>query len=150
MEQHGAGVRTNGKLRTRRSKANARERHRMHALNAALDRLRSCMPVQCKSHKLSKIETLRLARNYIVALWAVVQGADDPLTFARTLSQGISQSTCNLIANSLHASLRHLRLNDREDAPLLIVSSLDEPQDKQDLPAPFCANPLDAFMYDWS
>lgn len=28
------------KVRMRRSKANARERHRMHGLNAALDRLR--------------------------------------------------------------------------------------------------------------
>ncbi|XP_059475458.1 neurogenic differentiation factor 1-like [Neocloeon triangulifer] len=97
--------------RIKRFKANARERHRMHILNAALDRLRSCMPVACHSQKLSKIETLRLASNYIFALSAVAQGSNDPLAFAHTLTRGISQATCNLIANSLNTSLQTLHLN---------------------------------------
>lgn len=83
------------KARTRRSKANDRERHRMHQLNDAFDRLRSHVPFesammnssgQSSSHststseednsvpaapaqfKLSKIETIRLALNYIRTL----------------------------------------------------------------------------------
>uniref|UniRef100_A0A8C6MBT9 BHLH domain-containing protein n=1 Tax=Nothobranchius furzeri TaxID=105023 RepID=A0A8C6MBT9_NOTFU len=53
---------------TRRIKANDRERHRMHSLNSALDALRSILPSLPEDAKLTKIETLRFARNYIWAL----------------------------------------------------------------------------------
>ena len=53
------------KLKIRRVKANSRERSRMHGLNNALDALREHVPCYSKTQKLSKIETLRLARNYI-------------------------------------------------------------------------------------
>jgi len=43
MDQQG---RPFGKFRTRRFKANARERHRMHALNSALDKLRRSVKLQ--------------------------------------------------------------------------------------------------------
>ena len=56
------------KLKIRRVKANSRERTRMHGLNNALDALREHVPCYSKTQKLSKIETLRLARNYICAL----------------------------------------------------------------------------------
>uniref|UniRef100_A0A8C4EIQ5 BHLH domain-containing protein n=1 Tax=Dicentrarchus labrax TaxID=13489 RepID=A0A8C4EIQ5_DICLA len=65
----------NLKLRTRceksgrrRMKANDRERHRMHNLNSALDALRSILPALPEDTKLTKIETLRFAHNYIWAL----------------------------------------------------------------------------------
>ncbi|NWJ07527.1 NGN1 protein, partial [Crypturellus undulatus] len=54
--------------RSRRVKANDRERNRMHHLNAALDALRSVLPTFPDDTKLTKIETLRFAYNYI---WAV-------------------------------------------------------------------------------
>ncbi|CAH8612091.1 unnamed protein product [Schistosoma curassoni] len=53
----------------RRLKANRRERARMHALNNALEQLRIVLPhSSCESIKLSKIETLRRARDYIISL----------------------------------------------------------------------------------
>ncbi|XP_051504388.1 neurogenin-3 [Myxocyprinus asiaticus] len=52
----------------RRVKANDRERHRMHKLNSALDTLRSVLPTFPDDAKLTKIETLRFAHNYIWAL----------------------------------------------------------------------------------
>lgn len=80
---------------SRRTKANDRERHRMHQLNAAFDMLRSHIPLQLpppppppqqpeenqqqhKRHsiKLSKIETIRLALNYIRTL-SMLLGGDD-------------------------------------------------------------------------
>ena len=61
------------RFRARRVKANARERTRMHGLNDALDNLRRVMPCYSKTQKLSKIETLRLARNYIWALSEVLE-----------------------------------------------------------------------------
>lgn len=54
--------------KTRRLKANDRERNRMHMLNEALDRLRLVLPTFPEDTKLTKIETLRFAHNYIYAL----------------------------------------------------------------------------------
>ncbi|MCJ8730501.1 hypothetical protein PDJAM_G00185250 [Pangasius djambal] len=52
----------------RRAKANDRERHRMHNLNSALEALRRVLPTFPDDAKLTKIETLRFAHNYIWAL----------------------------------------------------------------------------------
>ncbi len=54
--------------KNRRTKANDRERNRMHNLNEALDVLRSVLPCPSDDAKLTKIETLRFAHNYIFAL----------------------------------------------------------------------------------
>ncbi|KAJ8416928.1 hypothetical protein AAFF_G00328060 [Aldrovandia affinis] len=56
------------RFKQRRMKANTRERNRMHGLNDALESLRKVVPCYSKTQKLSKIETLRLAKNYIWAL----------------------------------------------------------------------------------
>jgi len=55
-------------FQVRRSKANNRERSRMHGLNDALDQLRMMLPQSADDTKLTKIETLRYAYNYIFAL----------------------------------------------------------------------------------
>lgn len=52
----------------RRLESNERERVRMHNLNAAFQGLRAVIPHVEASQKLSKIETLSLAKNYIMAL----------------------------------------------------------------------------------
>ncbi|TRY80807.1 hypothetical protein TCAL_13078 [Tigriopus californicus] len=52
----------------RRAKANDRERNRMHMLNMALEKLRLVLPAFPDETKLTKIETLRFANNYIWAL----------------------------------------------------------------------------------
>ncbi|VDP02208.1 unnamed protein product [Soboliphyme baturini] len=53
--------------------------------------------------KLSKIETLRLARNYINLLTRILSSSSSPsnVEYAYLLSRGLSQTTTNLIANSL-------------------------------------------------
>ncbi|XP_074030261.1 uncharacterized protein [Leptinotarsa decemlineata] len=98
------------KVRLRRSKANARERNRMHGLNDALDRLRSHMPIHLTHtesnsapQKLSKIETLRLARNYIIAMTQTLQ-EETPMDinrFINILSTELSQTTANLLSSTL-------------------------------------------------
>lgn len=91
------------KLRVRRMKANARERTRMHGLNGALDDLRKHVPCQSKTQKLSKIETLRLARNYIGALAEILKIGTKPdtISFARSLTKGLSQNTVNIVSSCL-------------------------------------------------
>ncbi|KAJ8403393.1 hypothetical protein AAFF_G00351650 [Aldrovandia affinis] len=63
------------RFKMRRVKANARERNRMHGLNDALESLRKIVPCYSKTQKLSKIETLRLAKNYIWALSEILRSA---------------------------------------------------------------------------
>lgn len=62
--------------KTRRLKANNRERNRMHHLNSALDVLREVLPTLPEDAKLTKIETLRFAHNYIWALTETLRLAD--------------------------------------------------------------------------
>lgn len=103
------------KMKVRRHKANARERNRMHNLNSALDTLREYIPIKIKSPKLSKIETLRLARNYIVALRETLQSEEmDDMKFAKILSRQMSQTTVKMIANSFNIQNVFLQENPDE------------------------------------
>ncbi|KAL8186879.1 UNVERIFIED_CONTAM: hypothetical protein K2H54_017652 [Gekko kuhli] len=61
--------------RRRRLAANARERRRMLVLNGAFDRLRSVVPALRGQRKLSKAETLQMAKIYIATLSELLQGA---------------------------------------------------------------------------
>lgn len=98
------------KFRLRRLKANTRERNRMHGLNEALDMLRKVVPCYSSTQKLSKIETLRLAKNYISALSDILSTGKvpDTVTFAQTLSKGLSQPTTNLVAGAMQLNPRTL------------------------------------------
>ncbi|XP_043207448.1 neurogenin-3-like [Amphibalanus amphitrite] len=61
--------------RLRRAKANDRERNRMHMLNHALEKLRTVLPAFPEETRLTKIETLRFANSYIVALARTLESA---------------------------------------------------------------------------
>lgn len=105
------------RFRARRMKANARERSRMHGLNDALENLRRVMPCYSKTQKLSKIETLRLARNYIWALSEVLESGQSTEThgFVEMLCKGLSQPTSNLVAGCLQLGPTSMILNKLED-----------------------------------
>ncbi|KAG5454564.1 condensin complex non-SMC subunit Cnd1 [Clonorchis sinensis] len=105
------------RTKLRRERANARERLRMHDLNSALDTLRKHIPlsnelyptvkqnpsvskmtpsVRSAGHlnqKLSKIETLRLARNYIILLVSILRNRQTPTTE----QDGASDWSANLL-----------------------------------------------------
>lgn len=71
--------------KTRRVKANDRERNRMHDLNGALENLRTVLPTTSDENKLTKIETLRMAHNYIWTLSETLKLLDkmDTVSFAK-------------------------------------------------------------------
>jgi hypothetical protein len=96
------------KFKLRRIKANARERSRMHGLNEALEELRETIPCFNMAQKLSKIETLRLANNYIACLGEILETevVPDNKTLAEKLCVGLSQNTMNLIATALEVNPR--------------------------------------------
>ncbi|XP_023671334.1 neurogenic differentiation factor 6-B-like [Paramormyrops kingsleyae] len=97
------------RVKMRRQEANARERSRMHGLNDALESLRKVVPCYSKTQKLSKIETLRLAKNYIWALSETLSAGKRPdlLAFVQTLCKGLSQPTTNLVAGCLQLNARN-------------------------------------------
>ncbi|CAL9689232.1 unnamed protein product [Knipowitschia caucasica] len=97
------------RAKMRRHEANARERSRMHGLNDALESLRKVVPCYSKTQKLSKIETLRLAKNYIWALSETLSAGKRPdlLAFVQTLCKGLSQPTTNLVAGCLQLNARN-------------------------------------------
>ncbi|KAK2540803.1 hypothetical protein Q9966_004506 [Columba livia] len=85
----------------------------MHHLNAALDELRSVLPTFPDDTKLTKIETLRFAYNYIWALSETLRLAEQvqfpPLLFA--IQKDVSfQSHNALLINQVAANERHLHL----------------------------------------
>ncbi|XP_066492818.1 neurogenic differentiation factor 1 [Tiliqua scincoides] len=107
------------RFKLRRMKANARERNRMHGLNAALDNLRKVVPCYSKTQKLSKIETLRLAKNYIWALSEILRSGKSPdlVSFVQTLCKGLSQPTTNLVAGCLQLNPRTFLPEQSPDVP---------------------------------
>ena len=96
--------------KTRRVKANDRERSRMHNLNGALDSLRKILPNSNEENKLTKIETLRFAHNYIFALTETlklldrgeVTNADTDLHAGQFLTSMKLPTTCQTITQLHH------------------------------------------------
>ncbi|XP_009331401.1 PREDICTED: neurogenic differentiation factor 1 [Pygoscelis adeliae] len=96
-----------------------KERNRMHGLNAALDNLRKVVPCYSKTQKLSKIETLRLAKNYIWALSEILRSGKSPdlVSFVQTLCKGLSQPTTNLVAGCLQLNPRTFLPEQSQEKP---------------------------------
>ncbi|XP_029452856.1 neurogenic differentiation factor 4 [Rhinatrema bivittatum] len=114
------------RFRARRVKANARERTRMHGLNDALENLRQVMPCYSKTQKLSKIETLRLARNYIWALSEVLESGQttEGKGFIDMLCKGLSQPTSNLVAGCLQLGSPAMFLDKHEEKAMICESAI--------------------------
>ncbi|XP_030051328.1 neurogenic differentiation factor 4 [Microcaecilia unicolor] len=114
------------RFRARRVKANARERTRMHGLNDALENLRQVMPCYSKTQKLSKIETLRLARNYIWALSEVLESGQttEGKGFIEMLCKGLSQPTSNLVAGCLQLSSPAMFFDKHEEKSMICESAI--------------------------
>lgn len=110
----------------KRTKANARERYRMYKLNQAFDNLRQHLPLQqqcytsmitfvasidiyqgTQYHKLSKIDTLRLARNYIKVLNYILNNSNQ-IEYEKLFSiliNDLNQSTINSL--KIHSKLKN-------------------------------------------
>ncbi|XP_010897320.1 neurogenic differentiation factor 6-A [Esox lucius] len=115
------------RVKIRRQEANARERSRMHGLNNALDSLRKVVPCYSKTQKLSKIETLRLAKNYIWALSEILSTGKRPdlLAFVQALCKGLSQPTTNLVAGCLQLNARNFITDHNRESPFTGRSPFD-------------------------
>ncbi|CAF5004428.1 unnamed protein product [Rotaria sp. Silwood1] len=112
------------RFKVRRIKANGRERERMKDLNEQLECLRQTIPCFSLSQKLSKIETLRLAKNYIEALTQMISTNQIPdnVHFAELLCQGLSSNTMNLVAATLSLNPRILQQNTNNDSTNMMMT----------------------------
>ncbi|XP_065201853.1 uncharacterized protein tap [Planococcus citri] len=111
----------------RRLKANDRERNRMHMLNEALERLRCVLPTYPEDTKLTKIETLRFAHNYIFALSQMLHMVNQPEQDQVTLNVGNITVSIGIDGNKITSTsgscaiahqrrtLDHTRKNDTPD-----------------------------------
>uniref|UniRef100_A0A4W5M1E9 Class A basic helix-loop-helix protein 15 n=1 Tax=Hucho hucho TaxID=62062 RepID=A0A4W5M1E9_9TELE len=72
--RHRRSHNSNKECNVRRLESNERERQRMHKLNNAFQALREAIPHVKMDRKLSKIETLTLAENYIKSLTSIILG----------------------------------------------------------------------------
>lgn len=77
----------------RRLRANDRERRRMRSLNRALESLKKCLPVPQSKRRVTKLEILRIACNYIRSLSDTLsedsRGNDGPSRGRKSRSRGI-------------------------------------------------------------
>lgn len=77
----------------RRLRANDRERRRMRSLNRALESLKKCLPVPQSKRRVTKLEILRIACNYIRSLSDTLsedsRSNDGPSRGKKTRSRGI-------------------------------------------------------------
>ncbi|GAB6025520.1 Neurogenic differentiation factor [Chamberlinius hualienensis] len=94
--------------RNRRVKANDRERNRMHNLNDALDQLREVLPAFPDETKLSKIETLRLAYNYIWTLSHMLDIKSDRAWTIEDLDLGFKHGHTIIPPPTTQLGIRHL------------------------------------------
>ena len=135
--------------KVRRAKANDRERTRMQTLNQALEKLRVVLPAFPDETKLTKIETLRFANNYICTLTETIKSMDTgvppnlPTTgWEGMLNQGHGDHLqhCAILAHSLMSQQFGMRSPEEEgghgggwEMPL---SPMQNPQDPHNMVSP--------------
>ncbi|VDP56276.1 unnamed protein product [Schistosoma mattheei] len=97
------------RLKNRRIRANARERSRMHGLNHALELLRRHVPTFSTTQRLSKIETLRLAKNYIKTLseLLLMNKTPTPLEMALNLTDVIPYNNSDNVHDKTNNQSMH-------------------------------------------
>lgn len=90
-----------------RCNANARERYRTHSVNSAFVALRHLIPTEPKNRKLSKIETLRLAKSYIAHLDAILMtdGSIKQPCLKKTSYQRIESLTTSGVKIDTHRNI---------------------------------------------
>uniref|UniRef100_H2YKL1 BHLH domain-containing protein n=1 Tax=Ciona savignyi TaxID=51511 RepID=H2YKL1_CIOSA len=100
-------VTVNKLKKIRRSKANDRERNRMHGLNDALEELRHVLPTYPDETKLTKIETLRFAYNYIWCLSEMLKNGTSTANFADAKSAAHEMMTSSVTSSQPGAENFH-------------------------------------------
>ena len=104
----------------RRIESNERERQRMHSLNDAFGELREVIPHVNIGRRLSKIETLTLAKNYIKALTNVIcetRGEKGPYELAELKANENSICSNDSICSE-EPSVEDSDINDDEANPI--------------------------------
>ena len=89
--------------RLRRQRANDRERRRMKSLNGALNNLKRCIPLPKTKRRVTKLEILRIACQYIQTLWETLNSGNEEQT-ERVIAQTVNRRSH--IVNGMTVSQR--------------------------------------------
>lgn len=89
--------------RLRRQRANDRERRRMKSLNGALNNLKRCIPLPKTKRRVTKLEILRIACNYIQSLWETLNNGGNE---GHTKSLGTTGGNQHRIVNGMSVTQR--------------------------------------------
>lgn len=116
-----------------RLKVNARERQRMHDMNSALDALRMAMPYARgpSVKKLSKMNTLLLARNYILLLTKTTEDLRRMLAEAVSYGGSLANWPAKLDANVLLGSVQDAYDKQRRYADELLRQQQQQQKDDE-------------------
>jgi neurogenin 1/neurogenin 2 len=76
--------------RLRRQRANDRERRRMKSLNGALNNLKRCIPLPKTKRRVTKLEILRIACNYIQSLWETLNNGSNEGNMEPLVARGVN------------------------------------------------------------
>ena len=107
------------KRQNQRTAANVRERSRMKTINEAFRHLKDRIPLACKERKVSKVDTLRLAINYIHHLHHTVTAIDHQVA--------MTSSADNYCYDSQIISSHHLSMSDMPPPPPLSAVPIQQP-----------------------
>ncbi|XP_067672406.1 neurogenin-1-like [Haliotis asinina] len=113
---------------TRRGRANDRERNRMHSLNDALDALRTTLPTSSEG-KLTKIETLRTAYNYIWALSQTLKIIDNDDKMSCTKPEMDTPLPCSFTPSNPVSPSNDFYMSPHPESPGSDISSQYSQQD---------------------
>ncbi|EGT43271.1 hypothetical protein CAEBREN_11271 [Caenorhabditis brenneri] len=154
--------RSSAKRKIKSVKRNDRERARMVTLNGAMDELRKKVPKKpWQRYKLSRIETLRSAIDYINDLRKTLHENEQqpPLQDANTLEDGISSETTEMLHETLQDQPNHLNpqlqfdmisnLSPSSQHTLRSDQTVFHPQQQSvsSLPAPTSSSPPSQYHY---
>lgn len=109
----------------RRIESNERERLRMHSLNDAFQELREVIPHVRYGRKLSKIETLKLAKNYIKSLTNVIcemRGEGVPYVISEKESAGFQAADSHVVRSFADRILQNILIDDTWPRPRPMAS----------------------------
>uniref|UniRef100_A0A1B0GAC3 BHLH domain-containing protein n=1 Tax=Glossina morsitans morsitans TaxID=37546 RepID=A0A1B0GAC3_GLOMM len=109
----------------RRLESNERERMRMHSLNDAFQSLREVIPHVEMERRLSKIETLTLAKNYIINLTHIILAKRNEES-ALDLNGVILNGETNALANSAETEANVMQLSTAATVNGAMVACYDD------------------------
>lgn len=95
----------------------------MHTLNEALEQLRGVLPAMPEDSKYTKIETLRMAHNYIFTLSQLLNTpADQNEVESRDLEENLAESSQSSLNSNIYVNFQNSMTTQQSSPTIYLVS----------------------------